>query len=104
MQSFQNMTFELLVSCKFSEISKNRLVNLFSTENFCKIRINLVSSSHWNVSVVRNFLSYPGKWGVGWWSTWILGITWKKKMKENVANKSFSREGESGLKLKFPFS
>ena len=28
----------------------------------------------------------------------------EKKMKENVANKSFSREGESGLKLKFPFS
>ena len=55
---------------------------VFLTLNICrKLSISLISSSQWNTSLVKIFLSYLKNSNAHSWSAWFLGVTQKYELR-----------------------
>ena len=90
-QSIQNTTFGLWCSCRFSKILKKLVDVFFKLNTFRKLRIAVISSSYWNVSVFTIFFTYLDKFIVDTWNAcpiWanLVGKLWTLR---SLANEIF---------------
>ena len=83
----RNLVF-LLILAQFLKYLKKQSGCFFYTNICRKLRLSVISSSQWHMSLVSIFLSYLKKSNAHSWSAWFLGVTQKYELR--VSFKFFS--------------